>query len=48
MNKTPYVGAVCRKDHSSGEGFLEKVKLNKIALSMDKEWRGFFVPKRKG
>jgi hypothetical protein len=29
-------------------GFLIKAKMNKSALSMDKEWRGFFVPRRKG
>jgi hypothetical protein len=38
----------CREDHSSGEGFLGKVKMNKSALSIDKEWRGFFVTRRKG
>jgi len=27
---------------------LGKVKMNKSALSMDKEWRGLFVPRRKG
>ena len=36
------------ENHSSGEGFLDKTKMNKIALSVDKEWRGFFVPIRKG
>jgi hypothetical protein len=35
----------CRKDHSTGKGFLVKKKLNKTTLSMVKEWRGFFVPR---
>ena len=32
----------------AGEGFLVKKRLNKTTLSIDKEWRGFFVPIRKG
>jgi hypothetical protein len=32
----------------SARVFLAKAKMNKSALSIDKEWRGFFVPIRKG
>jgi hypothetical protein len=40
-------GKGCKKPFNQLRGFGEK-KLNKITLSMDKEWKGFFVLRRKG